>query len=279
MTIYGMGRESLIAVIGVTGAGKTTFISKATGRNDLEIGHGLDSCTREVQAVPFMLDGKMVTLIDTPGFDDSDLSDTAILQLVAEYMVKMYHQNRLLSGLVLLQPIDQTRLQGSEVKRTRLFKKILGENAYKRVVIATTMWSQVQDTTIGESRQTERERRDDVWGDMVSQGSQVVRHENTTESALDIIRKLINHSTSVTLQIQEELQGNGGKLDQTSAGREINNDLEKQIKKLYNEIEYVRNERDATLQELRELQDKLAEKEEEKANLKKPAVSLMTPQA
>ena len=38
------GSEVLIAVIGVTGAGKTTFISRATGRNDLEIGHGIDSC-------------------------------------------------------------------------------------------------------------------------------------------------------------------------------------------------------------------------------------------
>ena len=37
-------REALIAVIGVTGAGKTTFISRATGRGDLKIGHDIDSC-------------------------------------------------------------------------------------------------------------------------------------------------------------------------------------------------------------------------------------------
>lgn len=37
--------DILIAVLGVTGAGKTTFISKATGRTDLAIGHGLTSCT------------------------------------------------------------------------------------------------------------------------------------------------------------------------------------------------------------------------------------------
>ncbi len=38
------GSDILIAVIGVTGAGKTSFISRATGRTDLEIGHGVDSC-------------------------------------------------------------------------------------------------------------------------------------------------------------------------------------------------------------------------------------------
>lgn len=36
---------TLIAVMGVTGAGKITFVSKATGRTDLEIGSGLRSCT------------------------------------------------------------------------------------------------------------------------------------------------------------------------------------------------------------------------------------------
>lgn len=36
--------KKLIAVLGVTGAGKTTLISRATGRNDLEIGHSLESC-------------------------------------------------------------------------------------------------------------------------------------------------------------------------------------------------------------------------------------------
>ena len=36
--------ETLIAVIGVTGAGKTTFVQRATGRTDLGVGHGIDSC-------------------------------------------------------------------------------------------------------------------------------------------------------------------------------------------------------------------------------------------
>jgi len=45
MTRTDMARaDTLIAVIGVTGAGKTTFVSRATGRKDLGIGHGIDSC-------------------------------------------------------------------------------------------------------------------------------------------------------------------------------------------------------------------------------------------
>jgi putative ribosome biogenesis GTPase RsgA len=36
--------DILIAVLGVTGAGKTTFINKASGQDDLEVGHSLEAC-------------------------------------------------------------------------------------------------------------------------------------------------------------------------------------------------------------------------------------------
>jgi hypothetical protein len=39
-----MGREVLIGLIGVTGSGKTTFASIASGQTDLEIGYTLKSC-------------------------------------------------------------------------------------------------------------------------------------------------------------------------------------------------------------------------------------------
>jgi len=38
------GKDILIALTGVTGAGKTTFASVASGRTDLEIGYTLKSC-------------------------------------------------------------------------------------------------------------------------------------------------------------------------------------------------------------------------------------------
>ena len=36
-----------------------------------------------------MLDGRLVTLIDTPGFDDSSVSDTDILKMIALYLSTM----------------------------------------------------------------------------------------------------------------------------------------------------------------------------------------------
>ena len=45
------------------------------------------SCTAEIQiADEFILDGRMVTLIDTPGFDYTTKSDTEILKMIAFFL-------------------------------------------------------------------------------------------------------------------------------------------------------------------------------------------------
>ena len=47
----------------------------------------MESCTDEVQvADKFTLDGRSVTLIDTPGFDDTSRSDTDILKTIATFL-------------------------------------------------------------------------------------------------------------------------------------------------------------------------------------------------
>ncbi|KAK0747197.1 hypothetical protein B0T18DRAFT_430014 [Schizothecium vesticola] len=63
--------EILIAIIGVTGAGKTTFVSRVTGDTSFKIGHDIDSLTSST----FTLDSTRVRLLDTPGFDDSHRSE------------------------------------------------------------------------------------------------------------------------------------------------------------------------------------------------------------
>jgi len=58
----------------------------ASGSN-LRIGVNLESCTAEVQlADEFTLDRRPVILIDTPGFDDTNKSDTDILKLIAAFL-------------------------------------------------------------------------------------------------------------------------------------------------------------------------------------------------
>lgn len=83
-------REIRIAVMGVTGSGKSTFINIASGSN-LPVSRSLESCTREVQTSrPFVVNGRVVTLIDTPGFDDTTRSDTDVLSMIAAYLSNAY---------------------------------------------------------------------------------------------------------------------------------------------------------------------------------------------
>ena len=187
-------------------------------------------------------------------------------------MAKSYENGTLLTGILFLQPVSQVRLQGSEKKRTRLFKTIMGENAYQRVVIATTMWNQLSEAE-ATVRQNQRKIRADVWGDMVSRGTRVVRHDDNAESATSIVQFLAQFKTAVTLQIQMEPLASGGRVARTSAGRQLDEDLGAEIAKLREEIEALRIAREDTANENRDLRDKIARLEQDRDKLQCSNVS------
>ena len=55
--------------------------------SNLAVGKGLQSCTDSIQAAPtFELFGRWITLIDTPGFDDTLKSDTEVLKMIAAFL-------------------------------------------------------------------------------------------------------------------------------------------------------------------------------------------------
>lgn len=220
----------------------------------------------------FNLDGQTVTLIDTPGFDDSERSDADILTLVANYMAQTYEQGMLLTGAIFVHPISQQRLLGSETRRNRLFKKILGEDAYNRVIIATTMWNQVPEREAA-SRMDQRRNRDDIWGDMVKLGAKVVRHDDNTASATAIIRSLAQFESPVELQLQKELLEVGGRIGLTSAGKQLDEDLGAVISKLRNEIDNLRREGAERSEEMRELRQELEARGNELSAVRESNVS------
>jgi len=76
--------DVLIAVMGPTGVGKSSFINLATqSETKLPVSDGVDSCTSTVDAAPaFELDGRRVILYDTPGFDDSRKGEEETLEII-----------------------------------------------------------------------------------------------------------------------------------------------------------------------------------------------------
>jgi predicted GTPase len=67
------------------------FIETATGQDGQTIGHGLRSFTDTIRTVRVThpMDGKPVILVDTPGFGDTAKSDTKILAMIADWLVRV----------------------------------------------------------------------------------------------------------------------------------------------------------------------------------------------
>jgi len=175
-----------------------------------------------------------------------------------------YSSGTYLNGVVFLQPINQSRVCASEASRTRLFKKLLGEQAFHRVIIGGTMWNSRQDA---ERKIQQRKAHTDIWGDMVQRGATAIAYDNTRQGALSIIRMLMKHRPEALL-IQKEL-ATGKTLLETSAGRELERQKGEDMTKLKEELRDLKSDREATATEIRELRDRIYQKEEEIMELKR----------
>ncbi|KAL8822685.1 MAG: hypothetical protein Q9191_006585 [Dirinaria sp. TL-2023a] len=275
---FDVQKDSLIiALLGVTGAGKTTFISKATGRTDLKIGHDIESCTKEISAINFKISNTDIVLLDTPGFDDTDVSDVEVLNSIGDFLQQTYNHKKLLTGVILLQPVTGNKIQGNETRRLRLFKKILGEEAYSHVIIATTMWSGLNDREAGVKQVDQR--KDKYWDDLIKGGASVVEHDNSGTTAIEIIRMLIDKEV-IALQMQKELEEAHGVLLQTSAGKQLFEDkredierFERQLKTAERELSEASADKQALMEEVEQLKDELEMKVLQQETLKSKRVS------
>ncbi|KAI0407303.1 hypothetical protein F4802DRAFT_49583 [Xylaria palmicola] len=221
----------------MTGSGKTTFISKVTGAKDLEIGHSLTSCTfslggsslvgptdtstlqgtQEVRTTRTTIDGRVVHFVDTPGFSDTHLSDTEVLELIAKYLAAAYKDDVKLSGIIYLHPISETRMTSHATRNLQMFQKLTGDPNLKSVVLVTSMWDRVSEPE-GLARQRELEGK--FWKVLLACGAKVMRYEGTPGSARSIAGTLMGN-TPFFVQIQKEM-GQGNKaLRDTAAGQQV----------------------------------------------------------
>ncbi|PPR03427.1 hypothetical protein CVT24_012696 [Panaeolus cyanescens] len=80
--------DVIIALLGRTGTGKSSFANRVVGAPDVGVGHNLQSCTKEIRIFrhtsPTSSD---LVIIDTPGFNDTTLSDVQILERITQWMV------------------------------------------------------------------------------------------------------------------------------------------------------------------------------------------------
>lgn len=211
--------DIVIAVMGITGSGKSTFISYFA--EDVIIGHGLEACTSSVNIYECAYDSKTkLFFVDTPSFDDTYKDDPDILHEIANWLAVAYANNIKLTGIIYLHRIQDVRMGGAAMKNLHMFKKLCGDGALASVVLATTWWDGVT-VAIGEERERELATGEAFWAGMIKKGSRLFRQDNGIQSARQIIDNLVNRRQPVILKIQEELVTEGKTLGQTEAGRVI----------------------------------------------------------
>ncbi|KAJ6507945.1 P-loop containing nucleoside triphosphate hydrolase protein [Mycena vitilis] len=243
--------EVAIAVMGPTGSGKTSFINVVSG-SDLRVGRSLQSCTSTVQvASPFQLDGRWVTLIDTPGFDDTTRSDTDILTQIASFLAITYESGKKLAGVIYMHRISDVRMGGISTRNFKMFRQLCGESTLKNIVIVTNMWGEV-GREVGEAREAELASDERFFKPVLDKGARLLRHDNDVVSAQGILHYLIGNQPRA-LRIQRELVDQGKEISQTAAGEELNRELAEQIKRHRQEM--------AILQQ--EMREAIREKDEE----------------
>lgn len=141
-----------------------------------------------------------------------------------------------LKGIIYLHRITDPKMQGSALRNFQMFEKICGEKALKNVVLLTTMWDKLKDETEGFDR--DQELREDFWSLMEENGSYITKFDGSKEMAEALIAMLYAKEP-IVLSIQKELQDEGKRLEQTSAGQLLLPDINSKVDRYNEHIKYL----------------------------------------
>jgi hypothetical protein len=226
-----------------------------------------------------------VAVVDCPGFDDTNKSDTEILSLISELLTAQYHMGMKLWGVVFLHRITDVRFQGSAGSVLSLFRELVGDEALGNVVLATTHWSKVKEADMPAAVVREHQLRENYWTEMLDHDSITQRFDGTKSSAEGIVAQLIarNH---VVLQLQRELVDERRVLGRTGAGALLKpkvdrklEDTRKEVRRLKSELEGVGSNNTKRLRierQVWEAEQQIANGESDEAKLgKKVGVDLI----
>ncbi|KAI9771290.1 MAG: hypothetical protein M1840_002260 [Geoglossum simile] len=212
---------NMALLMGSTGSGKSRFINKLKEGATLE-SHSLYSYiegTSSCQIVQTRIGRTNIAVVDSPGFNDTRMSDTEVLAEIASVLSCQYLlENKLkLRGILYLRDITKARMEGSDVRTLELFSKLIGKEAFPHVVFVTTKWGLLDERSLRVAER-EMELKEDFWKEMILEGSYVTRFQDTKDSAEGIISQIVGDANPVILQIQHELVDKDMELAATSAG-------------------------------------------------------------
>ena len=152
----------------------------------------------------------------------------------SSWLLHRYERGDILAGILYFHRISDLKMGGSQTRNFKMFRSLCGDNALRNVVIVTNMWSRVE-LEDGEAREAELMTEDIFFKPALAKGAMMARHQDTTASAEAIIRLVIDNRP-LPLQIQKELVDERKDITETTAGRELNQELDSEIRKHQEDI-------------------------------------------
>lgn len=218
-------RDIIIALVGQTGTGKSSFIDNVTGNTSEGVGHDLTRCTNEIKVTKCAIDGFNVMLVDTPGFNDTkNLSELEVLEMISNWL-NTYETRPILSAILYFHRISDNRVSsssGTPTNNLRILKTLCGKNVMTRISLVTTMWDKVENK-IGEETLTELKKTH--W--KIFLRDTTCKHLNTRDSTMQIIESILQQTMEQeAFQLQEETSGMKLELWETTVTRELRCHLE-----------------------------------------------------
>lgn len=184
--------------------------------------------------------GTEVILIDTPGFDDTFLSDVDVLRDIATCLQITYQADMKLTGIIYMHRIIDIRMAHGGMRNLAMFRKLCGSDSMENVILSTSFWDKVTEQE-GLEREEELRTNPDFWAEMIEEGAQIARFENARESGLALVETLVRKGR-ISLQIQKEMCDEGIPLAQTQAGEHVNGELAEMTRKHTEEMAKIQQE-------------------------------------
>lgn len=82
-------------------------------------------------------------LADTPGFDNTDISDADVLERIAAWLGEIYRDGVKLAGIIYLHRISDDHLARSALQSLSMLGNLVGLKHMRNVILLTTRWEEV----------------------------------------------------------------------------------------------------------------------------------------
>ncbi|KAI6168849.1 hypothetical protein EDD17DRAFT_448849 [Pisolithus thermaeus] len=181
-------KDIIILVVGPTGSGKSSFVSRASGFEDTIVGHDLVSKTSKILVVKYTDEesGQKIVLVDTPGLGNTLKDDSEVLRMFTRWFRTLKKRGLVVAGILYFHRISDNRIPGNPVRALCVFGETCGGfgAALSKTTLTLTMWNEV-DEALGDNRLAELKSMD-FW-------NVISKYMDNVETARDLVREVLRN--------------------------------------------------------------------------------------